>query len=67
MDWATAKASLEAQIVAVRRSLKRPRRQRRLGDSGRAFGQFLQQNPEWILTAFTVLLILSGIARTLAR
>jgi len=67
MDWATAKASLDAQIAAVRRSLKRPRRHPGLADLGRSFGHTLQQNPEWILAAFTVLLILSGIARTLAR
>ncbi len=67
MDWATAKASLEAQSAAVRRSLKRPRRHRGPADWGRSFGHVLQQNPEWILAAFTVLLILSGIARTLAR
>ena len=67
MDWATAKASLEAQIAAVRRSLKRPRRQPGLADLGRTFGHWLQQNPEWSLAALTALLVLSGIVRTLAR
>ena len=67
MDWATAKASLEAQIAAVRRSLKRPRRQPGLADLAQSFGHWLQQNPEWILAACTALLILAGIARTLAR
>ena len=67
MDWATAKASLEAQILAVRRSLKRPRSRQVLVEMGRSFGHLLQQNPEWILGAGTVLLILSGVVRTLAR
>lgn len=67
MDWAYAKASLEAQMVAVRQSLKRPRTRHALADAGRAFANGLQQNPEWILGVLTTLLILSGIARTLLR
>ncbi len=67
MDWATAKASLEARLVAVRNSLKRPRPRDTLADLGRAFGDKLQQYPEWILGALTALLVLGGIARTLAR
>ncbi len=67
MDWAYAKASLEAQMVAVRQSLKRPRTRHALADAGRLFTARLQQNPEWILGVLTTLLILSGIARTLLR
>ncbi len=67
MDWAYAKASLEAQMIAVRRSLKRPRTRHALADAGRLFTARLQQNPEWILGVLTTLLILSGIARTLLR
>lgn len=67
MDWAQGKVSLEAQVLAVRKSLKRPRARNALADAGRIFGERLQQNPEWILGVLTTLLILSGIARTLAR
>ena len=67
MEWATAKASLEAQMLAVRKSLRRPRSRSAMAGIGRACGEKLHRNPEWILATFTALLILSGIARTLAR
>ena len=67
MDWATAKASLEAQMLAVRKSLQRPRSRNAMTGLGHACGEKLHRNPEWILATFTALLILSGIARTLAR
>ncbi len=67
MDWALGKASLEGQMSAVRKSLKRPRSHNALAEAGRVFGQRLQQNPEWVLASLTVLLIFGGIARTLAR
>ena len=67
MDWAMAKASLEGQMLAVRKSLKRHRSPDAFSEWGRAFGNTLRQNPEWILGALSALLILSGIVRTLAR
>lgn len=67
LDWATAKASLEGQLLAVRKSLKRPRARDAFAELRRKVFEMLRQNPEWILGVFTVFLVVGGVIRTLAR
>ncbi len=67
LDWATAKASLEGQMLAVRKSLKRPRTRDAFAEMRRRIFEQLRQNPEWILGVLTGLLIVGGIAKQLAR
>lgn len=67
LDWATAKASLEGQMLAVRKSLKRPRTRDAFAELRRTIFDRLRQNPEWILGVLTAFLVVSGVVKTLAR
>lgn len=67
IDWATAKASLEAQLKAVRKSLARPKSRDALADALNHFRDSLRQNPEWVLGVLTFLVLICGLGRTILR
>lgn len=66
-DWAAGRTMIETGYVALRSSLRNSVPRNRLRSARVAVGEFFRFNPEWVLVALTVALILTGVIRFLLR
>lgn len=66
-DWVAGRTMIETGYAALRSALRNSVPRNRMRSMRTAVGEFLRANPEWVLVALTVVLILTGFLRFLTR
>lgn len=66
-DWAAGRVGLFARYVGLRKQIRTMRPKRWGVRLAGKVGHFFRDNPEWVLVALTLLLLLAGLLRTAAQ